>query len=105
MDVGCSIGIFLNSANLICRSADISKCFRGSLQLLDNESRLYIFFSYLFLTAYVFYVLRIIWAMATFLPFFWPWENYLGHGIFSWAMARKVAMGEKMLPMGKMVKC
>ena len=36
-----SIGIFLNSANLICRSTDISKCFRGSLRLRDNESRLY----------------------------------------------------------------
>ena len=35
-----SIGIFLISANLICRSTDIS-CFRGSLRLRDNESRLY----------------------------------------------------------------
>ena len=42
MKFGCSIGIFLNSANLICRSTDISKCFRGSLRLRDNESRLYI---------------------------------------------------------------
>ena len=42
MTFGCSIGIFLNSANLICRSTDISKCFRGSLRLRDNESRLYI---------------------------------------------------------------
>ena len=33
--------IFLNSAHLICRSTDISKCFRGSLSLRDNESRLY----------------------------------------------------------------
>ena len=32
---------FLNSANLICRSMDISKCFRGSLRLRDNDSRLY----------------------------------------------------------------
>ena len=39
-----SIGIFLNSANLICRSTDISKCFRGSLRLRDNESRLYYIF-------------------------------------------------------------
>ena len=38
---GCMICIFLNSENLICRSTDISKCFRGSLQLRDNESRLY----------------------------------------------------------------
>ena len=42
--IGCSIGIFLNSANLICRSTDISKCFTESLRLPDNESRLYIFF-------------------------------------------------------------
>ena len=40
MKFGCSIGIFLNSANLICRSTDISKCLRGSLRLGDNESRL-----------------------------------------------------------------
>ena len=40
----CSFGIFLNSANLICRSTDISKCFRGSLRLRDNESRLYFIF-------------------------------------------------------------
>ena len=41
MKFGCLIGIFLNSANLICRSTDISKCFRGSLRVRDNESRLY----------------------------------------------------------------
>ena len=41
---GCSIGIFPNSANLICRSTDISKCFRGSLRLRDYESRLYLDF-------------------------------------------------------------
>ena len=39
---GCSIGIFLNSAHLICRSMDISKCFRGSPRLRDYESRLYV---------------------------------------------------------------
>ena len=39
--------------------------------------------------------------MGTFLPFFWSWENYLGHGIFSWAMAEKVAMGEKNVAHGK----
>ena len=43
MKFGCAICIFLNSENLICRSTDILKCFRGSLQLRDNESRLYIF--------------------------------------------------------------
>ena len=39
---GCLFGIFLNSVNLICRSTDISKCFRGSPRLRDNESQLYI---------------------------------------------------------------
>ena len=29
MKFGCSFGIFLNSAHLVCRSTDISKCFRG----------------------------------------------------------------------------
>ena len=41
MKFGCSIGIFLNLANLVCRSTDISKCFRGFLRLRDNESQLY----------------------------------------------------------------
>ena len=36
--------VFLNSANLICRGMDISKCFRESLGLRDNGSRLYIAF-------------------------------------------------------------
>ena len=34
--------VFLNSATLICRGTDISKCFRESLGIRDNESRLYI---------------------------------------------------------------
>ena len=42
MKFGCAICVFLNSEKLICRSTDISKCFRGSLQLRDNESRLYV---------------------------------------------------------------
>ena len=42
MKFGCSIGIFLNSAHLIRRATDISKCFRGSLRLRDNEGRLYV---------------------------------------------------------------
>ena len=42
MKFGCSIGIFLNSAHLICQTTDISKCFRGSLRLRDNEGRLYV---------------------------------------------------------------
>ena len=33
--------VFLISANLICRGTDISKCFRESLGIRDNESRLY----------------------------------------------------------------
>ena len=35
------IYFFLNTANLICRGTDISKYFRESLRLRDNESRLY----------------------------------------------------------------
>ena len=45
MKFRCSIGIFLSSAHLICRITDISECFRGSFQLRDNESRLYIIFN------------------------------------------------------------
>ena len=41
-EFGCLICIFLNSANLICRSTDISNHFRGSLGLRDNESRLFL---------------------------------------------------------------
>ena len=41
MKFGCSLGIFLNSAHLTCRSTDNSKCLRGTLRLRDNESRLY----------------------------------------------------------------
>ena len=35
--------VFLSSANLICRSTNISKCFIESLGFRDNESRLYIY--------------------------------------------------------------
>ena len=38
---GCSNYFFLQSENLICRGTDISKCFRESLGIPDNESRLY----------------------------------------------------------------
>ena len=34
--------VFLTFATLICRGTDISKCFRESLGIRDNESRLYI---------------------------------------------------------------
>ena len=37
----------LNSENLICRGMDISKCFRGSLGIRDNESRLYMVGTYI----------------------------------------------------------
>ena len=37
----CSIYFFLNSANMIGRGTDISKYFRQSLRLRENESRLY----------------------------------------------------------------
>ena len=40
---GCSNYFFLSSENLICRGTDISKCFRESLGIRDNESRLYIY--------------------------------------------------------------
>ena len=40
MKCGCC-SFFLNSANLIRRNTDISKYFRESLGLRDNESRLY----------------------------------------------------------------
>ena len=39
---GCSNYFFFNSANLICRGTDISKYFRESLGIRDNESQLYI---------------------------------------------------------------
>ena len=41
MKFGCSNCFFLSTTNLICRSTDISKCFRGSFRFRDNESRLY----------------------------------------------------------------
>ena len=40
---GCSNCFFLNTTNLVCRSTDISKCFRGSLRFRDNDSGLYFF--------------------------------------------------------------
>ena len=41
VNCGCSNYFFLNSENLICRGTDISKCFRESLGIRDNESWLY----------------------------------------------------------------
>ena len=46
-----SIVFVFTSANLICRSLDISKCFREALGIRDNESRLYVngfFYCYFF---------------------------------------------------------
>ena len=40
--------LLLNSANLICRGTDISKYFRESLGIRDNESRLYFDIRYSF---------------------------------------------------------
>ena len=40
---GCLNYFFLNSANLICRGMDISKYFRESLGIRDNESRMYFY--------------------------------------------------------------
>ena len=43
LNVVVQIKFFLNSANLICRGTDISKYFRESLEIRDNESQLYVF--------------------------------------------------------------
>ena len=40
LNVVVRVIVFLNSANLIGRGTDISKCFREPLRLRDNESRL-----------------------------------------------------------------
>ena len=42
LNVVILFNVFLGSANLICRGTDISKCFRESLGLRDNESQLYL---------------------------------------------------------------
>ena len=36
--------VFLNSATLICRGTDISKCLKEALGIRDNESRLYLYY-------------------------------------------------------------
>ena len=45
------LSFFLNSANLIYRDTDISKYFRESLGLRDNESRLYMCFTVMWRTS------------------------------------------------------
>ena len=47
LNVVVTIIYFLTSANLICRDNDISKYFRQSLRIRDNESRLYIWTLYI----------------------------------------------------------
>ena len=41
LNVAIRFIVFLTSATLICRGTDISKCFRESLGIRDNESLLY----------------------------------------------------------------
>ena len=44
LNVAVRLIVFLTSATLICRGTDISKCFRVSLGIRDNENRLYCHF-------------------------------------------------------------
>ena len=41
LNVAVQFIVFLTLSTLICRGADISKCFSESLGIRDNESRLY----------------------------------------------------------------
>ena len=70
MKFGCLIGIFLNPAHLICRGTDISQCFRGSLRLRDNESRLYFHFFILMPT-------RKDWPQRSHIWDYGPWSSGL----------------------------
>ena len=47
--------VFLTSETLIFRGTDISKCFRESLGIRDNESRLYLFCFYFILFFFFFF--------------------------------------------------
>ena len=62
VECGKSNEFFLNSANLICRSTDISNYFRESLGIRDNESRLYLF-----------------WPNVNISKLFWPMLIYLNY--------------------------
>ena len=53
---GCSIYFFLNSTNLVCRVTDISKHYRESLGLQENDNRLLFVFSLQWFGISVFYV-------------------------------------------------
>ena len=55
LNVAVRFIVFLNSANLICRGTNVSKCFRESLGIRDNESWLYLFI-YLFISLDMFVV-------------------------------------------------
>ena len=41
LNVAVQFIVFLTLSTLLCRGADISKCFSESLEIQDNESRLY----------------------------------------------------------------
>ena len=41
LNVVVQFTVFLTLSNLICRGTDIWKCFSESLEIRDNESRLY----------------------------------------------------------------
>ena len=76
-EFGCSFGVFLNSAHLICRSTDISKCFSGSLRVRDNESRLHFFPSFGFESR--------VWGLTESVPdycLFFHTFNFTNHDFF-----------------------
>ena len=78
---GCSIYFFLNSAILICRGTDISKHFRESFGIRDNESRLYLI--NLHMTSYCFCIAvnRICVAISRADGALEPWSAiHLGEG-------------------------
>ena len=45
LNVAVQFIVFLTLSTLICRGADISKCFSESLGIRDNESRLYMWYT------------------------------------------------------------
>ena len=81
------LSFFLNSANLICRDTDISKYFRESLGLQDNESPLYVIGKHIpnFLPIYVYEVL----LMCTHNMFLWR-KYYVDTPLWSGADPRFV---------------
>ena len=70
--------------------------------LLSNVVKFIMSFFFSFLDSPCILCLKeIILAMATFLPFFGHGKIIWAMGFFSWAMAGKVAMGEKNVAHGK----